>query len=284
MAQAVKGISLVSQANPRKSLGEDVRHGLLADVSAGKLAGEQPIIGLGSLVALMDIGDEILYRPIRQDSIAVRAVLAVSNVDVLFLAMNVMAMKRAHLTDPHARRVQENDLSLMFGINDGVNDGIHFITGRHLGELLNDTERRNLTIIPVSMKDVIIKVPQDSDVDVDGAGFQTLYILEKADKHPNLGPRNRVKGLAGELGLSPVDISRQAAIILGKGAVAQLTKGEDVLMLAGQNVVVRIHTQKPPENIVVRSIRNYIFRRRSATTLEKRRTMCYTHALGSPTV
>ena len=177
MAQAVQGISLVSQANPRKSLGEDVRHSLLANVGAGKLAGEQPIIGLGSLVALMDIGDEILHRPVRQNGLAVGAVLSVSNVDVLFLAMDVMAMKRAHLTDPHAGRVQENDLSLVLGINDGVNDGIHFITGRYFGELLDDTERRNLTTIPILMKDVIIEVPQNGDVDVDGAGFQPLYIV-----------------------------------------------------------------------------------------------------------
>ena len=73
----------ITKAGLVKMTDEDVIDGLLADVGAGLLAGKEPVFTAGPMIGGADIGDQEVISLVREDSIAVRAVLAAGDVNAV---------------------------------------------------------------------------------------------------------------------------------------------------------------------------------------------------------
>lgn len=101
-----------------------------------------------------------------------------ADINAVFRSMDITAMKTAQFADPQPKRIQQGNLRFMLDIVDGVNNGMDFLYGRHLGKKLVVVEIRNLITILVLVKDIEKKISQLCDMDVECPIIQFSDILK----------------------------------------------------------------------------------------------------------
>ena len=81
-------------------------NGLGGNMPAKLLSGKKPVIFRGRCMFLPDILLQDRDNTVSQDSITVRTVLALGNIDMFLRKIDVPTMKAAEFADPDAGRIQ----------------------------------------------------------------------------------------------------------------------------------------------------------------------------------
>ena len=154
----------VCQPEAGKGPGERKADGFRTDVVFPGPAGKEPVFLCRIRKSCPYINFQIGKCPVRQDGIAVAAVLAPGDVDIAGTHADIAAVQAAELADADAGRIQERDLCPVLRIFKGSDDGKNLVPGRDSREMLIEAQERDFPPVPVPVEDVIVKIPELCDM------------------------------------------------------------------------------------------------------------------------
>lgn len=167
---------------------EFIINGLGRNMLTGLLPGEKPVILSGRWVRLPDIFLQDRDNTVSQDSIAVGTVLTFGNIDMFLCNIDIPAMKTAEFTDPDTGRIQKRNLCFMFDVCERIDQLVDLWNGKERRKMFVIMKIRNLTDIPVFVKDIDIEVTQLCNINIDGAWVQTLPVFKKEAERTDFFP------------------------------------------------------------------------------------------------
>ena len=100
------------------------------------------------------------------------------NLDLSLSEPYVAILQAAEFTDPNAGGIKQCDLRLMFGIGYGINNRIDLLPRGNDRQILIEAHIWYFKTVPVFVENMPEEVAELRDMDVNGAGIQTLNILE----------------------------------------------------------------------------------------------------------
>jgi hypothetical protein len=152
----------------------------------------------------------------------------------------------AEFTDADAGGIEKRDLGLMLWIMDGTDNRADLFPGGNGGKILVKAKERDFSFVPVLVKDIVEKIPELGDMDINSAGIQPFHIPEPADISADLLPGNGGKLPSRELIFGPADEDGQIRYVSGNSVVRKITEGKNISMFCKISSVRFKHGVSPP--------------------------------------
>lgn len=130
-----------------------------------ELLREKPAPGFS--VGIPILGQDI-KSVLRKDSKAVRAVLAMGDMDTHMGAADIVIAQMADFPNAQAGGIQKGCHGFLFEIGHGIDEGADLLPGRDIGEILIELAHGELGVIPWFMEDIKGKETQLGDGAIDG--------------------------------------------------------------------------------------------------------------------
>lgn len=138
----------------------------------------------------------------------------------------------------------------MLDICERIDQPVHFCNSKERGKRLVIMEIRNLTDVPVFVKDIDKKVPQLCNINIDSAWVQMFHVFEKQAEGTDLFPRNIGDWFSAKFRSNPVKEDPEIRNVSGDGSIRKFAERKDIGMFL--YVIVIIHGISPPVNEIGR--------------------------------
>ena len=132
----------------------------------------------------------------------------------------------------------------MFNICEGINQPVDLRNGKERGKRLVIMEIRNLTDVPVFVKDIDKKVPQLCNINIDSPWVQMFHVFEKQAKGTDLFPGNIGDWFSAKFRSNPVKEDPEIRNVSSDGSIRKFAERKDIGMFL--DVIVIIHGISPP--------------------------------------
>ncbi|MCI6812255.1 MAG: hypothetical protein MR922_07600 [Lachnospiraceae bacterium] len=193
---------------------------------------------------------------VSQDSITVRTVLALGNIDMFLCKIDIPTMKTAQFTDPDTGRIQKSDFGFMLDVCERINQLVDLRNGKERGKMFIIMEIRNFPDIPVFVKDVDIKVTQLCNINIDGSRVQMFQIFEEQAERTDFFPGDIRDRLSVKFARNPVKENPEIGNIGCDGSIRKFTERKDIGMFL--DIIVIIHGISPPVSKIDRKVKKLL--------------------------
>ena len=220
------------------------------------LSGEKPVIFRGRCVFSPDIFLQDRDNTVSQDSITVRTVLALGNIDMFLCKIDIPTMKTAQFTDPDTGRIQKGNLRFMFDICERIDQPVHFRNSKERGKWLVIMEIRNFTDVPVFVKDIDKEIPQLCNINIDSPRVQMLHVFEIQAERTDLFPGDIRDRFPIKFRRNPVKEDPEIGNVSCDGSIRKFAERKDIRMFL--DVIVIIHGISPPVSKIDRKVKKLL--------------------------